>query len=183
MMRTIRRIARSALVGVVIAVAATGLSARTASASVSDMPFGYTQDTGSCASYGYGMLGLNNHYCGFPEVWGLVPTAYSEVVYRYNRVWSWNGTTPNWVHAATSPWMWIDCSVTACLGVRDLSVMWVGGWNDPLTVDSYEAVPGEWVITETHIFEKVSSTEWEEFVLWTEYDGNGAFVTGGQYRA
>jgi hypothetical protein len=104
------------------------------------------------------------------------------MVWRYNRVRSWNWTAQRWDSVATSPWMYIDCAAQGCLGVEGLSDFWVGGWNDPLTADTVEVARGEWVITETHIFVKVSDTAWEQFVLWNEYDGSGAFVTGGQYR-
>ena len=150
-----------------------GASAGSASATVTNKPYSYVPSTGGCWNAGYTIGGATTpNVCGFPEVSGVVPTRYSSMVYRANTVWFWNAPARKWVNVSTSDWFWVDCAEQGCLGIRDFGTWW------SLSNPSVEVPRGQWVITETDLYFKVSPTTWERHVLWNEYDGNGAFVAG-----
>jgi hypothetical protein len=183
-MTTIRnRISKAVLVSA-LALAGVGVSASGASAAVTTpIPYSYSRSTLGCNAYyggytiGYGANAVTlPHTCFFPEVTGVVPGNGSSRVYRYNRVWSWNFRTQKWDVVSTSPWAYVDCAEQGCLGVVGF-----GSWFG-LSAPSFEAQKGQWVITETNLFFKELNTPWQQFVLWNEYDGNGAPVTGGSYK-
>ncbi len=157
-----------------LALTGVGAGAGRASASVTNKPYSYMQDTGGCWNAGYTIGGVTTpNVCSFPEVSGVVPTRYSSRIYRVNIVWLWNATTRKWDHLSTSPWLYVDCAEQGCLGVRDFGTWW------SLSNQTVEVPVGKWAITETDLYYKVSNTTWERHVLWNEYNGSGAFVAGG----